>query len=35
MELQARYWQSIRELAIPSFWPPSSLMRLADLRKLA
>lgn len=35
MELQARYWQGIRELAIPSFWPPSSLMRLADLRKLA
>jgi NADH dehydrogenase FAD-containing subunit len=35
MELQARYWQGIRELAIPFLWPPSSLKRLADLRRLA
>lgn len=35
MELQARYWQGLRELAIPALWPPSSLKRLADLRMLA
>lgn len=35
MELQARYWQGIRELAIPTLWPPSSVKRLADLRMLA
>jgi NADH dehydrogenase FAD-containing subunit len=35
MELQARYWLGIRELAIPFLWPPSSLKRLADLRRLA
>jgi len=35
LELQARYWQGIRELTVPSLWPPSSLKRLANLRKLA
>ncbi len=35
MELQARYWQGIRELALPSMWPPSSWVRRARLRKLA
>ncbi len=35
IELQARYWQGIRELALPFLWRPSSLKRLADLRKLA
>ena len=35
LELQARYWQGIRELTLPLFWPPSSLKRLANLRKLA
>lgn len=34
MELQARYWQGIRELALPFLWPPSSLARRAKLRKL-
>ncbi len=34
LELKARYWQGIRELTIPSVWPPSSLFRLADLRRL-
>ena len=35
IELQARYWQGIRELTVPLLWPPSSLKRLANLRKLA
>jgi len=35
LELKARYWQGIRELTVPSVWPPSSLLRLADLRRLA
>ena len=35
LELQARYWQGIRELTVPLLWPPSSLKRLASLRKLA
>ena len=35
LELQARYWQGIRELTVPLLWPPSSLRRLANLRKLA
>ena len=35
LELQARYWQGIRELTVPSLWPPSALKRLANLRKLA
>ena len=35
LELQARYWQGIRELTVPLLWPPSSLKRLANLRKLA
>ena len=35
LELKARYWQGIRELTVPSLWPPSSLLRLADLRRLA
>jgi NADH dehydrogenase len=34
LELKARYWQGIRELTVPSVWPPSSFLRLADLRKL-
>jgi len=34
IELQARYWQGIRELIVPLFWPPSSLTRLADMRML-
>ncbi|MBP6725355.1 MAG: FAD-dependent oxidoreductase, partial [Halioglobus sp.] len=34
LELKARYWQGIRELTVPSMWPPSSLLRLADLRRL-
>ena len=34
-ELQARYWQGIRELTIPSLWPPSALRRLAHLRILS
>ena len=34
LELKARYWQGIRELTVPSVWPPSSLLRLADLRRL-
>ncbi len=33
-DLKARYWQGLRELTIPSVWPPSALLRLADLRKL-
>ncbi len=35
IKTQARYWQGLRSLAIPALWPPSSLLRLADLRKLA
>ena len=35
MKTQARYWQGLNSLAIPALWPPSSLLRLADLRKLA
>lgn len=35
LELQARYWQGIRELMVPLLCRPSSLMRLANLRKLA
>jgi NADH dehydrogenase len=35
LELQARYWQGIRELTVPLLWPPSSLKSLASLRKLA
>ncbi len=35
MELQARYWQGIRELALPLLWPPLSWIRRARLRKLA
>jgi NADH dehydrogenase len=35
LELQARYWQGIRELTVPLLWPPSSLKRLANLRKIA
>ena len=35
MKTQARYWQGLSSLAIPALWPPSSLLRLADLRKLA
>lgn len=35
LELQARYWQGIRKLTVPSLWPPSSLKRLTSLRKLA
>lgn len=35
LELQARYWQGIRELTIPLLCRPSSLMRLANLRHLA
>ncbi len=35
LELKARYWQGIRELTVPSVWPPSSILRLADLRRLA
>jgi hypothetical protein len=35
LELQARYWQGIRELTAPLLWPPSSLKRLANLRKIA
>jgi NADH dehydrogenase len=35
LELRARYWQGIRELTIPLVWPPSSLMCLPNLRKLA
>jgi NADH dehydrogenase FAD-containing subunit len=34
MELQARYWQGIRELALPLLWPPVSWARRARLRKL-
>jgi NADH dehydrogenase len=34
LDLQARYWQGIRELTVPLLWPPSSLRRLANLRKL-
>ena len=32
--LKARYWQGLRELTIPSVWPPSGLLRMADVRKL-
>ena len=35
LELQARYWQGIRELTVPLLWPPASLKRLANLRKIA
>jgi NADH dehydrogenase len=35
LELQARYWQGIRELTVPLLWPPTSLKRLANLRKIA
>ena len=35
LELQARYWQSIRELALPLLSRPSAILRLASLRKLA
>ncbi len=34
LELQARYWQGIRELALPLLYRPSAIMRLANLRKL-
>jgi NADH dehydrogenase len=33
-DLKARYWQGIRELTLPALWPPSALLRLADVRKL-
>ena len=35
LELHARYWQGIRELTVPLFWPPSALKRLANLRMVA
>ena len=35
IELQARYWQGIRELTLPLVCRPSSLLRLANLRLLA
>ena len=35
IKTQARYWQGLSSLAIPALWPPSSVLRLADLRKLA
>ena len=35
IELQARYWQGIRELTLPLLCRPSSLLRLANLRLLA
>ena len=34
LELQARYWQGIRELTLPLLYRPSAIMRLANLRKL-
>jgi NADH dehydrogenase len=35
LELQARYWQGIRELTLPLLCSPSAIMHLANLRKLA
>ncbi len=35
VELQGRYWQGIRELALPVLRSPSAMLHLANLRKLA
>ncbi len=35
VELQGRYWQGIRELALPLLRSPSAMMHLANLRRLA